>query len=55
MQGDSADSMLQWVLSQRGPEGLKDPDLAKQVALAVLRQAMPNPKVRWNPSGFFIL
>jgi len=45
VQGDSADSMLQWVLSQRGPESIKDPDLAKQVTLAVLRHAIPSPKV----------
>jgi len=38
--------MLQWVLSQRGPESIKDPDLAKQVTLAVLRHAIPSPKVR---------
>ncbi|DBA73185.1 TPA: hypothetical protein ACH3X1_011264 [Trebouxia sp. C0004] len=44
--GDSVDSMLQWVLSQRGPESIKDPDLAKQVTLAVLRHAIPSPKVR---------
>lgn len=43
VQGDSADSMLQWVLSQR--ESIKDPDLAKQVTLAVLRHAIPSPKV----------
>ena len=45
MQGDSADSMLTWVLGQRGQEAMKDPDLAKQVTLAVLRQTIPNPKV----------
>ena len=45
VQGDSADSMLTWVLGQRGQEAIKDPDLAKQVTLAVLRQAIPNPKV----------
>ncbi len=46
MQGDSADSMLQWVLSQRGQEASKDPNLAKEVTLAVLRHVIPNPKVR---------
>lgn len=46
-QGDSPDSMLQWVLSQSGQKVIKDPDLVKQVALAVLRQAIPHPKV--NP------
>ena len=44
-QGDSPDSMLQWVLSQSGQKVIKDPDLVKQVALAVLRQAIPHPKV----------
>ncbi|KAL0043356.1 hypothetical protein WJX79_002542 [Trebouxia sp. C0005] len=42
--GDTVDSMLQWVLSQRGLESIKDPDLAKQVTLAVLRHAIPSPK-----------
>lgn len=45
VQGDTVDSMLQWVLSQRGLESIKDPDLAKQVTLAVLRHAIPSPKV----------
>ncbi|KAL3146721.1 hypothetical protein ABBQ38_014708 [Trebouxia sp. C0009 RCD-2024] len=42
--GDSADSMLSWVVEQHGQEAMKDPDLAKQVTLAVLRSTIPNPK-----------
>ena len=45
VQGDSADSMLSWVVEQQGQDAMKDPDLAKQVTLAVLRHAIPNPKV----------
>ena len=46
MQGDTADSMLSWVMEQQGQDAMKDPNLAKQVTLAVLRQAIPNPKVK---------
>lgn len=49
LQGDSADSMLSWVVEQQGPDAMKDPNLAKQVTLAVLRQAIPNPKVPCPP------
>ena len=49
VQGDSADSMLSWVVEQQGQEAMKDPNLAKQVTLAVLRQAIPNPKVELPP------
>ena len=45
VQGDSADSMLSWVVEQQGQDAMKDPNLAKQVTLAVLRHAIPNPKV----------
>lgn len=45
MQGDSADDLLKWVTKEVGPDALKDPDVAKQVTLAVLRHAIPNPKV----------
>ena len=45
VQGDSADSMLSWVMEQQGQDAVMDPNLAKQVTLAVLRHAIPNPKV----------
>lgn len=47
VQGDTADSMLSWVVEQHGQDAMKDPNLAKQVTLAVLRQAIPNPKVNF--------
>ncbi|KAL3135011.1 hypothetical protein ABBQ32_007959 [Trebouxia sp. C0010 RCD-2024] len=48
--GDSADSMLSWVVEQHGQDAMKDPDLAKQVTLAVLRSTIPNPKVPLAPA-----
>lgn len=50
VQGDSADSMLSWVVEQHGQDAMKDPDLAKQVTLAVLRSTIPNPKVPLAPA-----
>ena len=41
-----ADAVLQWVVREVGPDALKDPDTAKQLTLAVLRHAIPNPKVQ---------
>lgn len=42
--------MLSWVVEQHGQEAMKDPDLAKQVTLAVLRSTIPNPKVPLVPA-----
>ena len=45
LQGSSSDAIVDWVKQEVGPDALKDPDTAKQLTLAVLRHAIPNPKV----------
>ena len=51
VQGDHADVIMDYITKELGQGALKDPTLVKQIALAVLRHAVQNPKVTCSVQG----